>query len=110
MIVLRLLAATSLALVGACSAPQGDAPAKLKYWNDLIANELPAGTSKDGVLAFFSRNGLEPHSPEAGVVTAIEHDVQSDGFLVSTSVTFRCQLDSANGLESCKAELVSTGP
>ena len=110
MIFLRLLAAMALTLAGGCSAAHGDAAARINHWNALLSKELPIGTQKADVEAFFSRNKLESSfSATEHAIIAIDRDVQTGG-LVSTSITFRCLLDSAQRLQSCNTSLASTGP
>jgi hypothetical protein len=106
----RILLVTVMALLCGCFAKHGDAEAKLRNWNQLLSKDLHRGSTRAAVMAFFLRNGVEPSFSSAGrTVTAIDRDVETDG-LVSTSITFECQLDLRERLENCKAELVGTGP
>jgi hypothetical protein len=107
----RILAASFFtSVLAGCYAARGDAQSSLDHWNTLLSKELPAGSSKATVVAFFSAHGLEhSYSPPTHVVVAIERDVAS-GNMVTTSITFNCSLDQTERLESCRAALVYTGP
>lgn len=105
-------AALALLLVAGCSTPPrtGEAALQLHRWNTRLAAELPAGTSRAEVEAWFARAGLQSgYLPEERVVTAIERDVETSG-MVSAGIAFRCPLDAEGKLIACRAQLVFTGP
>lgn len=92
-----------------CMQHHGDAKARVKHWDALIFRDLPLGASSADVESFFARHGLEAGPWSDGTISAIEHDVEVNGF-VSTSISFLCSVDSTGHLEECRTELVSTGP
>jgi hypothetical protein len=105
-----IVALALILLVAGCSADHGDAQSKLDDWNILLATELPAGTPREAVEAFFLAHGLESSDlPSDHKLVAIERDVASHG-LVTTSISFNCLLDQGERLKSCKASLAFTGP
>jgi hypothetical protein len=109
--VLRLLAASTLMTLSiGCSSSDKNAATRLADWNSLLSRELPTGSTKAEVESFFSRHGLESSaSPVGDAVLAIDRDVASSG-TVSTSITFRCQLNLDGKLASCKTAKAYTGP
>lgn len=106
----RLFAVVALLIAGGCFATPGDAAARLQHWLALLPTELPAGSTKAEVEAFFSRNGMESVSPTERSIIAFERGIQTSG-MVTTDIRFRCQLDASQRLESpCTASMVHTGP
>jgi len=106
----RNVVAVALAMLCcSCMPHRGDAEAQMKHWDALISRDLPRGASSIDVESFFARHGLEAGPWSDGTMSAIEHDVEVNGF-VSTSISFLCRLDSTGHLEECRTKLVSTGP
>jgi hypothetical protein len=97
-------------LLAGCYPTHGDAKARLNHWDTLLSKELPVGSSKATVQAFFSAHGLESsYLASDHTVFAIDRDVESGG-MVTTSITFSCPLDQTERLESCRVTFAYTGP
>ena len=99
-----------LFLFAACSRQSGNIEERKTYWRALVSNELPPGTSRESVEAFFSRYRLEhSYDEQSRTFQAIERNVAGDS-VVSFSVIFSCPLNSAGSLVACVVSSAGTGP
>jgi hypothetical protein len=97
-------------LLAGCSKHYGNLAEREAYWQSLSAAELRPGVARAQVEAFFAKHGLEhSYDERSRLLRGIERDVAGD-LLVSFSITFSCQFNSANALVACPISRIGTGP